>query len=211
MAPLGHIPSAPQVGSLHGRSYGWGRRCPPPHAISCFRLQAWLTRFDIGTNEVRAGYRTRTVHDTAHGNYPLPCPFFLNSEAPTVRHTCPSPPPPAPSPALCARTVQSNVQSLPCPSRPSPSLLQLSGLLTSPVCPTSLALPVPSSLVPACPLCMTLRRHAAHCTFGGGLPCGSTPGRSALSTAAARCGRPARLCGTFLFLLLSSLSSRRGI
>ena len=155
-----------------------------------------------GMNEVTAGYRTRTVHDTVHGNYPLPCPFlFVPSEARTVRHTSP-PPSSAPSPTLCARTVQSNAQSLPCPSRPSPSLPQLSGRLPSPVCPTSLALPVPSSLVPARPRCMTLRRHAAHCIFGGGLPCGSTPRRSALSSAPAHCGRPARLWGTFFFLLL---------
>ena len=73
MAPLARVPSAPQVGSLHARPYRWRRRCPPPRAISCFRLQAWLTRYDRGTNEVRAGYRTRTVHNTAHGNYPLPC------------------------------------------------------------------------------------------------------------------------------------------
>ena len=118
-----------------------------------------------------------------------------------MRHTSP-PPSSAPSPTLCARTLQSNAQSLPCPSRPSPSLPQLSGPLTSPVCPTSLALPVPSSLVPACPRCMTLRRQAAHCTFGAGLPCGSTPPRSALSSAPTRCGRPARSTGTFLFLPL---------
>ena len=117
--------------------------------------------------------------------------------------TIPYPASPAPSPALRARTVQSNAQSLPCLACPSPSLLRLSGLRTSPVCPTSFALPVPSSLVSACPRCMTLRRHAAHCTFGGGLPCGSTLRCSALSSAPACCGRPARLWGTFLFLLLA--------
>ena len=73
MAPLVRVPSAPQVGSLHGRPYGWRRSCPPPRAISCLRHQAWLTRHDTCMNEVRAGYRTRTVHHTAHGNYPLPC------------------------------------------------------------------------------------------------------------------------------------------
>ena len=45
---------------------------------------------------------------------------------------------------------------------------------------------------------MTLRRHTAHCTFGGGLPCGSTPRHPALPSAPARCGRLARLWGTLL-------------
>ena len=117
--------------------------------------------------------------------------------------TIPYPATSAPSPALCARTVQSNAQSLPCPSRPSPSPLRLSGPRSSPVCPTSLALPVPSSLASACPRCMTLRCHAAHGTFGGGLPRGSTPRRSTLSCAPARRGQPTRLWGTFLFLPLA--------
>ena len=43
MAPLARVPSAPQVGSPHGRPYGWRRRCPPPRATSFLRLQAWLT------------------------------------------------------------------------------------------------------------------------------------------------------------------------
>ena len=114
--------------------------------------------------------------------------------------TIPYPASSAPSLALCARTVQRNAQSLPCLSRPSPSLLRLSGLRTPLTCPTSFALPVPSSLVPAGPRCMTLRWHAALCTFGGGLPCGSTPRRPALSSAPARCERLVRLWGTFLFL-----------
>ena len=114
--------------------------------------------------------------------------------------TIPYPAPSAPSLALCARMVQSKAQSLPCLSRPSLSLLRLSGLHSPPKCPTSFALPVPSSLVLAGPRRMTLRRHAAHCTFGGGLPCGNTPRRPALSSAPARCGRLARLWGTFLFL-----------
>ena len=45
---------------------------------------------------------------------------------------------------------------------------------------------------------MTLRRHTAHCTFGGGLPCGSTPRHPALPIAPARCGRLARLWGSLL-------------
>ena len=45
---------------------------------------------------------------------------------------------------------------------------------------------------------MTLRRHTAHCTFGGELPCGNTPWHPALRSAPARCGRLARLCGTLL-------------
>ena len=45
---------------------------------------------------------------------------------------------------------------------------------------------------------MTLRRHTAHCTFRGGLPCGSTPRHPALPSAPARCGRLARLWGTRL-------------
>ena len=107
----------------------------PPRAISCFRLQAWMTRYDTGRNEVRAGYWTRTVHDTVHDKpapFPLPCPILpiphLPSEAGTVRHTSP-PLSSAPSPSLRARTVHSNEQSLPCPSRPSPPLLRFSGLL----------------------------------------------------------------------------------
>ena len=38
MAPLAHVPSAPLVGSSHGRSYGWRRRCPSPRVASCFLL-----------------------------------------------------------------------------------------------------------------------------------------------------------------------------
>ena len=30
MAPLARVPSAPQVGSPHGRPYGWRRRSRPP-------------------------------------------------------------------------------------------------------------------------------------------------------------------------------------
>ena len=112
--------------------------------------------------------------------------------------TIPFPAPPAPSLALCARMVQSNAQSLPCLSRPSLSLLRLSGLCSPPKCPTSVALPVPSSLAPASPRCMTLRRHTTHCIFGGGLPCGSTPRRPTLSSAPAPCGRLSRLWGTVL-------------
>ena len=167
-----------------------------------------MTRRDTGTNEVRACYRTRTVHDTVHDKpapFPLPCPILpfprLLSEARTVRHTSP-PLSSALSPSLCARTVESNVHTLPCPARPSPSLLRFSGMLSSLVCPTSLALPVPSSLVPTSPRCMTLRKHAAHCTFGGGLPCGSTLRHPAVSRAPARCGWPARLRGTCLLLPL---------
>ena len=114
--------------------------------------------------------------------------------------TIPYPAPSAPSLALFARMVQSKAQSLPCPPRPSLSLLRRSGLCSPPKCPTSFALPVPSSLVLAGPRCMTLRRHPAHCTSGGGLPCGSTPRRPALSSVPARCGRLSRLWGTFLLL-----------
>ena len=77
-------------------------------------------------------------------------------------------------------------------------MLRLSCLRLPPLRPTSFALPVPPSLVPAGPRCMTLRRHTAHCTFGGGLPCGSTPRHPALPSAPARCGRHARLRGTLL-------------
>ena len=40
---MARVPSAPQVGSPHGRPYGWRRSCPSPHATSCLRRQAWLT------------------------------------------------------------------------------------------------------------------------------------------------------------------------
>ena len=95
--------------------------------------------------EVRAGFRTRTAHGTTHGNYPLPCPlcFLLRP--------------------LCSLGAE---QSPRLPRRSS-SLLRLSGLRSPPKCPTSFALPVPSSLVLAGPRCMTLRRHTAHCTFWG--------------------------------------------
>ena len=43
MAPLARVPSAPHVGSPHGRPYGWRRRCPSPRATSCLRRQAWLS------------------------------------------------------------------------------------------------------------------------------------------------------------------------
>ena len=72
--------------------------------------------------------------------------------------TIPYPAPSAPSLALCVRMVQSKAQSLPCLSCPSLSLLRLSGLRSPPKCPTSFALPMPSSLVLASPRCMTLRR-----------------------------------------------------
>ena len=72
--------------------------------------------------------------------------------------TIPYPAPSAPSLALCRRLAQCNAQSLPCLARPSLSLLRLSGLRSPPKCPTSFALPVPSSLVLAGPRCMTLRR-----------------------------------------------------
>ena len=45
---------------------------------------------------------------------------------------------------------------------------------------------------------MTLRRHIAHCTFRGGLPCGSTRLHPALPSAPARCEQLARLWGTRL-------------
>ena len=45
---------------------------------------------------------------------------------------------------------------------------------------------------------MTLRRHTAHCSFGGGRPCGSTLRHPALPSAPARCRRLARLWGTML-------------
>ena len=86
--------------------------------------------------------RTRTAHGTTHGNYPLPCPLC-------------SPPRP-----LCALGAVL-AQSLPCLSRPSLSLLRLSGLRSPPKCPTSFAPSVPSSLVLVGPRCTTLRRHAA--------------------------------------------------
>ena len=73
------------------------------------------------------------MHGTVHDNYPLPCPLLFFSEARTVRHTSPLPSS-APSPALCARTVQSNAQSLPDLSPPSPALLRFSGILSSFVC-----------------------------------------------------------------------------
>ena len=155
-----------------------------------------------GTNEVRAGYRTCTLHDTLHGNYPLPCPFCFFSPR---RALCAAPlllPPPLPLPSSVHARCRAMRSLSPVPLVSPPSLPQLSGLLTSPVCPTSLALPVPSSLVPACPRCIKPSRHAAHCTFEGGLPCGTTPRRSALSSAPARCGQPARLLGPFLILPL---------
>ena len=102
--------------------------------------------------------RTRTAHDTTHGNYPLPCPL------------CSLPRP------QCSH----GAEQCPCLPRRSLSLLRLSGLRSPPKCPTSFALPVPSSLVHAGPRCLSLRRHTAHCTFGGGLPCGSTPRHPAL-------------------------------
>ena len=126
-------------------------------------------------NEVTIGFRTRTAHGTTHGNYPLPCPL------------CSLPRP------LCPPGAEHAPVSLVAPSLCSgcsafarlPSVLPLSP-------------PAPSSLVPAVPRCMTLRRHTAHCTFGGGLPCGSTPRLPALPSAPARCGRLARLWGTML-------------
>ena len=126
--------------------------------------------------EVRVGFRTRTAHGTAHGNYPLPCPL------------CSLPRP------LCSLGAEQS----PCLPRRSLSLPRLSGLRSPPKCRTSFALPVPSSLALAGPRCMTLRRHTAYCTFGGGLPCGSTPRHPALPSAPARCGRLARLWGTLL-------------
>ena len=124
----------------------------------------------------RVGFRTRTAHGTTHGNYPLPCPL------------CSLPRP------LCSLGAEQS----PCLPRCSLPLLRLSGLRSPPKCPTSFALPVPSSLVLAGPRCMTLRRHTAHCTFGGGLPCGSTPRHPALPSAPVRCGRLARVWGTLL-------------
>ena len=118
-----------------------------------------------------------------------------------MRHTSP-PLSSAPSPSLCARTVQSNVRNLPCPSRPSPSLLRFSGLLASLVCPTSLALPVSSSLVPTSPRCMTLCRHVAHCTFGGGLPSGSTMRRPGVQSPPRATGGQLGCGAPFLFLPL---------
>ena len=120
--------------------------------------------------------RTRTAHDTTHGNYPLPCPL------------CSLPRP------QCSH----GAEQCPCLPRRSLSLLRLSGLRSPPKCPTSFALPVPSSLVLAGPRCLSLRRHTAHCTFGGGLPCGSTPRHPALPRAPARRGRLTRLWGTML-------------
>ena len=58
----------------------------------------------------------------------------------------------------------------------------------------------PLSLVPTFSRCMTLRRHVAHCTSGGGLPSGSTLRRPAVSSAPARRGWPARLLGTLVVL-----------
>ena len=107
--------------------------------------------------------------------------------------TIPYPAPSAPSLALCARPTL----SMPL----SPSLLPLSApavLRLPPSCPTSFALSVPPPLVPAGPRCMTLRRHTAHCTYRGGLPCGSTPRHPALPCAPARCRRLARLWGTMV-------------
>ena len=120
--------------------------------------------------------RTRTAHDMTHGNYPLPCPL------------CSLPRP------QCSH----GAEQCPCLPRRSLSLLPLSGLRSPPKCPTSFALPVPSSLVLAGPRCLSLRRHTAHCTFGGGLPCGSTPRHPALPRAPARRGRLTRLWGTML-------------
>ena len=124
----------------------------------------------------RVGFRTRTAHGTTHGNYPLLCPL------------CSLPRP------LCSLGAEQS----PCLPRRSLPLRRLSGLRSPPKCPTSFALPVPSSLVLAGPRCMILRRHTAHCTFGGGLPCGSTPRHPALPSAPVRCGRLARLWGTLL-------------
>ena len=76
MVSLARVPSAPQVGSQHGRPYGWRRRCLSPRATSCLRRQAWLTCHDTCMNEVRVGFWTRTAHGTTHGNYPLPCPLW---------------------------------------------------------------------------------------------------------------------------------------
>ena len=126
--------------------------------------------------EVIVGSRTRTAHGTTHGNYPLPCPL------------CSLPRP------VCSLGAEQS----PCLPRRSLSLPRLSGLCSPPKCPTSFPLPVPPSLVLAGPRCMTLRRHTGHCTFGGGLPCGSTPRHPAFHSAPARCGRLARLWGTLL-------------
>ena len=126
--------------------------------------------------EVRVGFRTCTAHGTTHGNYPLPCPLCS-----------------LPRPLWSLGAEQS-----PCLPHHSLSPPWLSGLRSPPKCPISFALPVPSSFVLAGPRCMTLRRHTGHCTFGGGLPCGSTPRHPAFHSGPARCGRLARLWGTLL-------------
>ena len=144
------------------------------------------------------------MHGTLHDNYPLPCPpplFFR-------RALCARPllcPPPLPLPPSVRARCTAMRSPFPISLLPPPLCSGspvFSRLLCALCVPTPLALPVTSSLFPACPRCITLRRHAAHCTFGGGLPCGSTPRRSALSCAPARCGRPARWWGTSLLLPL---------
>ena len=126
-----------------------GRRCVEGGGCPCRR--SFVARMSPARR--RVGFRTRTAHGTTHGNYPLPCPL------------CSLPHP------LCSLGAEQS----PCLPRRSLLLVRLSGLCSPPKCPTSFALPVPSSLVLAGPPCMTLRRHTAHCTFRGGLPCGGTP------------------------------------
>ena len=136
---------------------------------------------------------------------PYPVLFYPFLVCPLRRALCATPllrSPPLPHPPSVRARCRAMCETFPCPSRPSPSLLWFSGLLSSLVCPTSLALPVSSSHVPTFPCCKTLRRHVAHCTFGGGLPSGNTLRRLAVSRAPARRGWPARLWGTFLFVPL---------
>ena len=151
---------------------GRGRRCVGGEGRPCRRpLVARMSQA-----RRRVGFRTRTAHGTTHGNYPLPCPLCSLPRS------------------LCSLGAEQS----PCLPRRSLPLLRLSGLRSPPKCPTSFALPAPSSLVLAGPRCMTLRRHTAHCTFGGGLLCGSTPRHPALPSAPVRCGRLARVWGTLL-------------